>query len=302
VQISLTVCAGEVAEALRWRTRVTLKILIADDSAAIHEIFGVLAKGSTIPFEMIHASNGQECLELLKHDQCNMAFIDVNMPGMTGIEAVGAARLDGIKTFVVLMSSNPSEQRLQLARHLKVYDFLRKPFARADFQRILHTYHKMIARTRALIVDDSATVRRLINKVVSASLFNIDVTEASDGKTALELCETGEFKVIVLDCNMPGLNGLETLERLAKQETKTKVIMMSGERSDDLELRALTGGALAFLRKPFFAADIDRELHKAFGLKLPLLANVEAAPHVDQFVRSFFGADRDTPSLIQSAH
>jgi len=40
--------------------------------------------------------------------------------------------------------------------------------------------------TRALIVDDSATVRRLINKVVSGSVFNFDVNEAADGEKALE--------------------------------------------------------------------------------------------------------------------
>lgn len=252
-----------------------LKVLVVDDSTTIHGIFSEMAEGSPIPFEVIRAHNGQQCMEFLKRGGVHLAFIDVNMPGMSGMEAVGAARYEGIKTFVTLMSSNPSKRRLQLARNLKVYEFLTKPFTPADVYAILRTYITVTAPTSALVVDNSSTVRRLINKVVTSSIFNIDVTEAADGQKALDACETGEFKVIVLDCNMPGLNGLETLERLIERDPNVKVIMMSGERNEERRQWALDRGAIAFLYKPFYPEDIDRELHKLFNLKMPILASVE---------------------------
>jgi CheY-like chemotaxis protein len=252
-----------------------LKVLIADDSSTVHQIFAAVADGSPIPFELIRAVNGQQCLEFLKQNSCHLAFIDVNMPGMSGMEAVGAARLEGVKTFVTLMSSDATEKRLQLARYLKAYEFLTKPFTPQDIYSTLFTYQRMSVPTRALIVDDSSTVRRLISKVVSSSVFNIEITEAGDGARALECCGSEQFNVIILDCNMPGLDGIATLDQIMRHDPKAKVIMMSGERNDERQRKALARGAMAFLYKPFYPADIDRELHTVFNLKMPMLAGVE---------------------------
>ena len=72
---------------------------------------------------------------------------------------------------------------------------------------ILKTYCRVTVPSNALVVDDSATVRRIIKKVLASSIFNIDVTDAADGQAALDLCDSGEFDVVFLDCNMPGLPG-----------------------------------------------------------------------------------------------
>ena len=81
--------------------------------------------------------------------------------------------------------------------------------------------------TQALIVDDSATVRRILRKVLDSSIFNIDITEAGDGAAAVDLYENNEFSVVFLDCNMPGLNGLDTLERMLEHDRQVKVIMIT---------------------------------------------------------------------------
>ena len=73
---------------------------------------------------------------------------------------------------------------------------------------------------------------------------------------------------------MPGLNGLETLERVLARDPGTKVIMISAERDDEHVRQAEKLGATSFLYKPFFRADVDRALHRALGLKMPGLATV----------------------------
>ncbi|MBV9906544.1 MAG: response regulator, partial [Hyphomicrobiales bacterium] len=117
--------------------------------------------------------------------------------------------------------------------------------------------------------------RQIIRRVLASSIFNIDPTEVADGEAALAYCENGRFDVVFLDCNMPGLDGLETLDRLLSRDPNVKVIMISGEQNAERRLWALKRGATAFLQKPFFAADIDRELHAVFGLRMPELAEVE---------------------------
>lgn len=248
-----------------------LKVLVADDSPTMHVFFRELAEHAPIPFEVLSADNGRECVELLNRGGINLAFIDVNMPDMTGMEAVGTARQMGNKTFVALISSNASPRRLQLARQLKAYEFLRKPFSHEDVLRILQTYVRVTIPTKALIVDDSATVRRIVRKVFTNSIFNIDVTEAGNGPSALEECDSGEFDVIFMDCNMPGLDGLATFERIIEQDAKARVIMMTGERNEEKRSWALDRGAFGFLYKPFYPETIDRELHRLFGLAMPEL-------------------------------
>jgi len=248
-----------------------LKVLVADDSALMHSLFADFALGSSIPFELVRANNGRQCAELFNIGGFNLAFIDVNMPEMSGMEAVATARHSGNKTFVALMSGNASSRRLEIARQLKVYEYLHKPFKAEDVEAILKTYCRVTVPTQALIVDDSATVRRILRKVLDSSIFNIDITEAGDGAAAIDLYENGEYSVVFLDCNMPGLNGFETLERMLEHDPHVKVIMITGERNEDLRRRALDRGAFAFMFKPFHGIDVDRELHRLFDLKMPLL-------------------------------
>src|SRR5688572_29755350 len=252
-----------------------LKVLVADDSKLIHDIFNDIASRSPIPFEVISADDGQQCVDALNRGGIHLAFIDVNMPEMSGMEAVGKARTVGNKTFVTLMSANANQRRMQLALQLRIYEFLSKPFTAEQVMRILQTYCRVTLPSNALVVDDSTTVRRIIKKVFANSIFNIDVTEAGDGQTALDCCARGEFDAVFLDCNMPGLPGTATLEQLLARDRGVKVIMISGERNETRRRWALDRGAAAFLYKPFSAADIDRELHALFGLRMPHLASVE---------------------------
>ena len=77
---------------------------------------------------------------------------------------------------------------------------------------------------------------------------------------------------------MPGIDGTETLERLLERDPGVKVIMNSSERNEERRRWALDRGATAFLYKPFYAIDVDRELHAIYGLQMPLLATPEPAP------------------------
>jgi CheY-like chemotaxis protein len=253
-----------------------IKMLVADDSHAIHRIFQAFVGNYEHPIEFFPAENGRECMALLERDDIDVAFIDVNMPEMSGLEAIDAARQHGHRTFVTLMSPEAGGANAHFARKLRVYEFLRKPFSHADIEAILKTYLRISATMRALVVDDSSSTRQIVQKVLAGSIFNMEVEEASDGETALVKCDSGAFDVVFLDCNMPGLNGIGTLKRLFTREPKPRVIMISAQRNEVREQQAFDLGAAAFLHKPFFPADIDAALHGAFGLKLPQLTTSES--------------------------
>jgi CheY-like chemotaxis protein len=248
------------------------RILVADDSPTIHTFFAGVLGNWPHPVELILAHDGRECMDRLEHANVDLAFIDVNMPEMSGLEAVGVARFRGVQTFVTLMSVRASEARFQLARQLKAYEFLVKPFGAAEVENVLRTYERVSAPTKVLVVDDSATVRRMIQKIAAGSIFRISCDEASDGATAIERFARGNHDIVFLDCNMPGINGLQTLAELRARNPLARVIMISSERNEERVQTAMRLGAIDFVHKPFYAAEVDQMLHKAYGLTLPGLA------------------------------
>jgi DNA-binding NtrC family response regulator len=66
---------------------------------------------------------------------------------------------------------------------------------------------------------------------------------------------------------MPGLNGVETLVEIKRRSPNVDVVIMSSEAAIPVIERASRAGAAAFLKKPFYPADIDAILHRIFGLR-----------------------------------
>ena len=248
-----------------------IRMLVADDYHTVQLFFKDIADRSHMSIELISASTGRECIDLLSKGVINLAFVNVNMPEISGMEAVGRARGLGDKTFVVLMSAKVTEARLELARQLEAYEYLVKPFTAADVGSILKTYKQVMVRMEALIVDDSRTIRRVIRQVLESGIFKLSIEEAINGEIALQRFKTGSYDIVFLDYAMPGLNGIETMDAILARQPKAKVIMISAMADENLESQALAHGAIALLPKPFFSIDVSRAIHKALDLKMPSL-------------------------------
>jgi DNA-binding NtrC family response regulator len=246
-----------------------ISMLIADDSHTIQQVLTDAARASKLPLRLSSTDNGRDCLTLLNSSNIDLAFIDVHMPELSGTEAFWSARKQGIKTFVTLMSNPPAAEAVEVAIKLQAYEFLFKPFTTEDALAIIKTYARISSPTKVLVVDDSASVRQIIQKIVRGSAFNCEIAEAGDGEAALALCRASEFDAVFLDCNMPGLSGLATMKRLQLLQPALKIVMISA--AHQAAAAALESGACAFLHKPFNSEDVDKVLHGAFGLRSPHL-------------------------------
>ncbi len=259
----------------------TITMLIADDSQVTQQLLTEAARASKLPLRFTATDNGRECLTLLNGANIDLAFIDVHMPELSGTQAFWSARKQGIQTFVTLMSNPPATEAVDLAVKLRAYEFLFKPFNVQEALAIIKTYARISSPNKILIVDDSSTVRQIVQKIVNGSVFNCEIVEAADGETALTLCRTTQFDAVFLDRNMPGMDGIATLKRLQLIQAAPKVVMMSAEHNLAKEHEALDGGACCFLQKPFHSEDVDRVLHAAFGLRSPTLKLTASEPNFD---------------------
>jgi len=102
-----------------------------------------------------------------------------------------------------------------------------------------------------LVVDDEPSVRESLRLILKD---RAEVTLAASGEAALELASARPFDVVLLDILMPGMDGLETLERLRASSNPAQVIMLTATKTVKTAVRAMKLGAFDYVTKPF---DID---------------------------------------------
>jgi len=115
---------------------------------------------------------------------------------------------------------------------------------------------------RALVVDDSRAIRVILKKMLTELGFS-DVSEAGDGQEALErIAELGEPDIMLIDWNMPVMNGLELIRAVRKElgMRGLPILMVTTETEYDQMVRALAAGANEYVMKPFTKDVIESKL------------------------------------------
>ncbi|KND18046.1 histidine kinase [Pannonibacter phragmitetus] len=244
-----------------------IRVLVADDSATVRKFIERALQYSGYDVAITAAADGKEAVELLSKNAFQIAFLDINMPQLNGVEVMAAIQVMGSKTFAVSMSDGLDEAAESKLKNFGAYDFLAKPFTAAQVKHILDVFQAISTPFDVLIVDDSTTVRKIVRKVLERSIFKLNIVEAGDGAAAIKLVSEKPYRVIFTDFNMPNMTGLELAERLSTVARGSDVILMSTEYNDTLDSAAEKVRARAFLRKPFYPADVDSILHHLFGLR-----------------------------------
>jgi DNA-binding response OmpR family regulator len=119
--------------------------------------------------------------------------------------------------------------------------------------------------TRVLIIDDEAPIRLLCR--VNLEAEGMDVLEAADGLTGLELARTSHPDVVLLDVMMPGLDGWRVAERLLEDEVTRRIpIIFLTARADVRDrARGLGTGGLDYITKPFNPVDLAANVEEVVG-------------------------------------
>lgn len=107
---------------------------------------------------------------------------------------------------------------------------------------------------RVLIVDDEPAIRRALRPPLTE--MGLEVSEASRGEIALEMLRAEPFDVVLLDMNMPGIGGLETLRRIRAASARLPVLMLTVRDTEDEKVHALELGADDYVTKPFSVREL----------------------------------------------
>lgn len=117
---------------------------------------------------------------------------------------------------------------------------------------------------RILVIDDEEVLRTMLREVLEMSGYAVET--APGGEEGLRAHEQKPFDLVITDNNMPGVGGLDVIERMAGSRAPAPVILMTGYGSIDVSMRAHELGAAGYLLKPFDdIGSIPKEVARVFS-------------------------------------
>jgi two-component system chemotaxis response regulator CheY len=120
---------------------------------------------------------------------------------------------------------------------------------------------------KILVVDDSQIMRNILKNILHEKrVKDGEILEAPDGKAAFDLLESNEIEILLLDWNMPELNGLELVNILREREKykNLPIIMVTAEAAKYNVMEAIKAGVTDYITKPITAVTILKKLDRYF--------------------------------------
>jgi DNA-binding NtrC family response regulator len=220
-------------------------ILVVDDLRSIRLTLGGILedKGHNV----VTVEDGYRAIEEVKKTHFDAIFMDIKMPGINGVQTFREVKKIDPKATVIMMTAYSVEDLVKEALEEGAYAVAYKPF---DIDKVVAMIDELLGeKTLILVVDDQFGDRETLKTILEDKGYK--VATAADGAEAIRLVKERHYDIIFLDIKLPGIDGVETFERVKKIDPKAVVIMMTGYTEEDLVKRAVSGGAYTCIYKPF---------------------------------------------------
>ncbi len=137
-------------------------------------------------------------------------------------------------------------------------------------------------RVKTIIVDDSAETRSNIKQLLSFDKRIEVIGEAENGKEAIELANEARPDVVLMDINMPGIDGIKATEEITMDVPETIVIIMSVQGETEYVRKAMTAGARDFLCKPFTPDELIVTILNAYAAESKRREKISAGGYQEE--------------------
>jgi DNA-binding NtrC family response regulator len=131
---------------------------------------------------------------------------------------------------------------------------------------------------KILIADDDKNLRTVLKNELADAGF--DISEASDGKKTIDMLKKDNYDVLILDLNMPKLNGIDVLKKTKKLGIPTETIILTAHATVSTAVEAMKLGAYDFITKPFQIDQLIATSEKAFEKKNLVHENLLLKSHI----------------------
>lgn len=207
-----------------------------------------------------------------------LVISDVNMPKMDGFDLLRALRADPSleNVAVILLTSGDRHGDVARSRELGVRSYLIKPAKQSELLKAILTIDDQspadsdssqaaamsLSPMKILLAEDGVTNQKVALGVLST--WNHEVTIANDGEEAVRLWQQGDYDVILMDIQMPVMNGLDATRRIRELETgsehHTPIVAMTAHAMKGDRATCLAAGMDDYLSKPVRRPELHRAL------------------------------------------
>lgn len=232
------------------------KILVVDDEMQLRELLRkvLVAEG----YEVATAPLAAQAIERIFHEPFDLVILDLKLTDGSGMAILKKIREVNAKLPVVIYSGTVTPEIEKEARAAGANEVLEKNIGivplTTQIKKILKVDRESLSsgprkERTILFVDDESAIRGILTKFFRERGFKTH--EADSGEKALRMVSTEDISVVLLDIEMPGMNGLVTLKELLEIKPGLGVVMATGEIGDERVKEALALGAYSYVLKPF---------------------------------------------------
>jgi CheY-like chemotaxis protein len=239
---------------------LSLRAMVVSSSQENHRLFREASSSAAVPIEIIETADAAAAAICLA-DGADFVYLDAELSRAEIAQIVAMARAVPKPPFTVLLTVNQDG-----AAPFETDGLAAKPARLQEARQLVERSTRLRRSSRVLVVDDSATMRSIVRKLLAGTRFPLEISEADQGFAALKLVRERPIDIVFLDYNMPDFSGLETLSEFKREKRRFMVVIMTSASDDTLADRAHELGA-AFLKKPFYPADLEAVLCRFYGLK-----------------------------------
>ena len=146
------------------------------------------------------------------------------------------------------------------------------------------------------VVDDDAAVRRALSRLIRS--VGLDVVALASAQEFLDAPPARRPACLVLDVRLPGLGGLDLQSRLGQDKQATPIVFITGHGNVPTSVRAMKGGAVDFLQKPFQDEDLLGAVRRALALSRRALAERAARAQIHLRLERLTPREREVLQLV----
>lgn len=257
------------------------RLLIVDDNHTSSKV--IKQQASQWGMKIAEAHTGNEALAMYraKHnlgETFDAIILDYDMPQVSGIEvAEKISREAGSRPVIIMLAGLSQSPPAEIAKQAGIDVILNKPASQKLLQLTLCNLFQINRKSSTasathnqqklhlLVADDNDVIRSVISKMMDS--LNVEYKMVSDGKLAFDAVKKERFDVILMDCEMPFMNGFEATQHIhqwqrERNQRQTPVIALTAYTLGEHKTKSIAAGMADYLEKPINLTELEAVLQR----------------------------------------
>ena len=300
-----------------------MPVLVADDNATNRSWLANLLQGWGMRPTVVE--DGTAALQAMQQTAFPLLLLDAHMPGLSGFEVVAQMPPPQHASTVIMLTSSHERGDTRRCQELGIGGYLTKPVRQ---EQLLQLMLQLQGASRqgitpplltqdtvklpqpvhhVLLVEDNPTNQKLGTTLLERQGYQVMLAE--NGQEALDLLAAQQFDLVLMDMQMPVMDGLEATRRIRQQEAlsggHTPIVAMTANVMSGDRERCIAAGMDGYISKPISASKVQEEIARVLGgLPVPVAPaprdSVEPVFDYAQMLRNCDGDLAFVPSLLQA--